>query len=302
MSEFNTEFDESDFIRINPNIAVFSSNRPGGKGGLDLWTSELKMISDLPEEPELKLATSVSEIEVTKFRKFILADKRILEYSKIPESRYTKVNENYLKIYSDSFSVKPNYLEITVYPKFAKDFSKVEVKLQSETRSDSFLLENTKETSITKLIDLQKIASTYVNSNNLEISAAIVNSEDIHLAEKSKSILMFNSTKELPEEVRINGNAFSVNIICLPKVVNDMVLAGNLELINILKTKSPSQRKVIIESSPTFDLTGNQIIRDWCKKAFFDYKDILFQKNIFPKLSDYLTSSDFNYLLILIQI
>jgi hypothetical protein len=113
---------------------------------------------------------------------------------------------------------------------------------------------------------------------------------------------MFNSTKELPEEVRINGNAFSVNIICLPKVVNDMVLAGNLELINILKTKSPSQRKVIIESSPTFDLTGNQIIRDWCKKAFFDYKDILFQKNIFPKLSDYLTSSDFNYLLILIQI
>lgn len=302
LNALNTEFDESDFTRINFGLAIFSSNRPGGKGGLDLWATEFKSIQKDLDKPELKLATSISEIEITKFRKFIVSDKSILENISIPKERYSLTNSGLLKIYTDSFSVKPEYLEITVYPKFTKEFSKIEVKLKTENHLDSFLLEGKKENSIVKLIDMQKDAAKYVNSNNLILSAAVVNQQDVHSDEKTKQIDLFNSTKEIPEEIKINGGIFSVILLPLPKNVNEEVLATKMDFIKLLKSNFRSNKKIIVESSPTYELTDNQLIRDWVKKAFFDYKEIIFQKNIFPKFSDYLTNSDFNYLLILIQI
>jgi len=40
LSEINTEFDESDFCLIPNSKAIFASDRPGGKGGLDLYITE----------------------------------------------------------------------------------------------------------------------------------------------------------------------------------------------------------------------------------------------------------------------
>lgn|GEM_PF-2349540 len=38
--ELNTEYDESDFAQITANRAIYSSNKPGGKGGLDLYLAK----------------------------------------------------------------------------------------------------------------------------------------------------------------------------------------------------------------------------------------------------------------------
>lgn len=302
LNTLNTEYDESDFTRINFGLAIFSSNRPGGKGGLDLWATEFKSIQSDLDKPELKLASSISEIEITKFRKFIVTDKSILENIKIAPERYSLSNSGLLKIYTDSFIVKPEYLEITVYPKFTKEFSKIEIKVKTENHLDSFLLEGTKENSIVKLINLQKDAAKYVNSNNLVLSAAVVNQQDVHSDEKTKQIDLFNSTKEIPDEIKISGSTYAVALLPLPKNVNEEVLATKMDFIKLLKSTYRSNKKIMVESSPTYELTDNQLIRDWVKKAFFDNKEIIFQKNIYPKFSDYLTNSDFNYLLILIQI
>lgn len=48
IDELNTEYDESDFIIINDTMAVFASNRPGGKGGLDLYAASIKRAKSQP--------------------------------------------------------------------------------------------------------------------------------------------------------------------------------------------------------------------------------------------------------------
>jgi hypothetical protein len=301
VTTLNTEFDESDFTRINSNIAIFSSNRPGGKGALDLWITEYQEPDTPFAEPELKLASAVEEIEITKCRKFILANKQVLEKCKMSPDFYSIVNENVIKIYLDSFYVKPAFLETTVYPKFTKDFSKVEIKFAADNFADSILLEKTSEKSITNLLDLKKFSKKLFGSKILNLSASIVNSEDLHSSEKLKQIDLFNSTKEIPEEININGSKFNIRILLLPDTIDEKILSGFSEYIRQIKSPFINSQKVIIESSPTFGLTENQIIRDWCKSSFSNIKDVLFQKNIYPNLSEYLTVDNFNYLILLIQ-
>ena len=42
LTDINTEFDESDLTFINETTCLFASNRPGGKGGLDIYQAEIK--------------------------------------------------------------------------------------------------------------------------------------------------------------------------------------------------------------------------------------------------------------------
>ncbi|MBM2813302.1 MAG: hypothetical protein HW421_64 [Ignavibacteria bacterium] len=50
----NTRYDESDFITIEPDIAIFASDRPGSKGGLDLYLSYL---DSMPASKESEIVT-----------------------------------------------------------------------------------------------------------------------------------------------------------------------------------------------------------------------------------------------------
>ncbi len=67
LSGLNTEYNESDFIIIQGNLAVFSSDRPGGKGGLDLWSAFLET-EEAPKQEyladfELSIALQASSIK-----------------------------------------------------------------------------------------------------------------------------------------------------------------------------------------------------------------------------------------------
>ena len=59
LTELNTEFDESDFAVLPNGYAVFSSNRPGGAGGLDLYLTKREIgIESSPAENEIEISIS----------------------------------------------------------------------------------------------------------------------------------------------------------------------------------------------------------------------------------------------------
>jgi hypothetical protein len=68
LSGLNTEYNESDFILLANSTAIFSSDRPGGKGGLDLWSSVLETETQKTQEYladfELSIALQASNIKI----------------------------------------------------------------------------------------------------------------------------------------------------------------------------------------------------------------------------------------------
>lgn len=64
LNELNTQFDESDFSIIPDGKAVFASNRPGGKGKLDLYLSERSSYKmKRPDDFELSVSAQVSYVK-----------------------------------------------------------------------------------------------------------------------------------------------------------------------------------------------------------------------------------------------
>lgn len=76
IEELNTEFDESDFALISDTKAVFASNRPGGVGGLDLWTTAKKIeynqnFTKNSDSLEILLECETNEINAIIEKKYI---------------------------------------------------------------------------------------------------------------------------------------------------------------------------------------------------------------------------------------
>lgn len=68
VSEINTEYDESDYIIIPNNTALFASNRPGGRGGLDLYAVfPAPRPGPPPPVVEYTIAPQVQEIRIEEF-------------------------------------------------------------------------------------------------------------------------------------------------------------------------------------------------------------------------------------------
>lgn len=70
LNDINTKFNESDFIITPSGLAFFSSDRPGGKGKLDLYSTRFETIQlEKPDEVsqlELGFATQVSSLKIIK--------------------------------------------------------------------------------------------------------------------------------------------------------------------------------------------------------------------------------------------
>jgi hypothetical protein len=65
LEDINTEYNESDFIIAGDSIAFFASDRPGGRGGSDLYIAKLVRTEQRSSEtilPEFLLSPSVSQI------------------------------------------------------------------------------------------------------------------------------------------------------------------------------------------------------------------------------------------------
>jgi len=69
ISDVNTEHDESDPAILNGNMLIFSSDRPGGVGGLDLYMAEIALQQAqfiVTDSPKLNIMSQVANIGITK--------------------------------------------------------------------------------------------------------------------------------------------------------------------------------------------------------------------------------------------
>lgn len=300
LNELNTEFDESDFCLINPNTAIFASNRPNSLGGLDLWLTKFEKHKQENKNTIIKLSTYVENISIQNTRKFILSSEDILKHTNL--NNYSK-DLDLVKIFQDSIKVTPENLEtfISLYDVDKNDVIKVILQLNKEIID--ILSQKCENDKINLNIDLTK----YITNNNFNniadsiiIKIKIFDFNNNLIASKDKTINIFKSTKEKADLVKIDNSLFETYIFPMPQILNDETLKTNSELIQKIKAFNPRKR-VIIESSPTFELTDNQKIRNWCQKQFSDFKEINFQKQCRPDIGQYFPTLNFHYLILLIQ-
>lgn len=106
--DLNTEFDESDLIFVSADTCIFASNRPGGKGGLDLYRANSNLKSQISfDDSEINLSLS-STIYLVRIESEISTEYR---FDSISKSFLKKVNiakKYYPEELELQFLVKPN--------------------------------------------------------------------------------------------------------------------------------------------------------------------------------------------------
>lgn len=65
LTDINTEYDESDFTQIRSDAALFCSNRPGGRGGLDIFFATRGDINSLAFMPPVEIELAVQTFSAT---------------------------------------------------------------------------------------------------------------------------------------------------------------------------------------------------------------------------------------------
>jgi hypothetical protein len=300
VNELNTEFDESDFCLINPTTAIFASNRPNSLGGLDLWLTSYEKLRKNNFNPLIKISTYVESVNLENLRKFILSSDEILKYC---NNLNCSKELDLIKIFQDSLKIIPENLEAFISLTDVNESNKIQVILKLNKEKKVILTEKYKNDKINLNIDLKK----YINKANFNdladsivIIANILDENNNILANKEKTINIFKATKEKADFLKHDNNLYETYIFPMPEIINEETLKKQSEIIQKIKNRNPRKR-VIIESSPTYELTDNQKIRNWCQKEFFDFKDIIFQKQIRPAINQYFDSLNFNYLIVLIE-
>ncbi len=296
VTELNTEFDESDFTLIDAHTAIFSSNRPNGKGGLDLWLTHLEAPTYTNFPTSINLSSLVTDINLISSRNFIYFTNYDDYFKTLPN---IELADNLSKIYTDSIFIQPQILEIHLNINDMSESDSLNLSLQ--INNQSYKIEQCTVLNYPKIINID--LNKYIQTNNLPdsivFSAEIVDKPSI--PKKQIDFNVFKSQKEKLEEVKINNVNYNIYLLPLPKEISEESLDKNLKNLEIIKKQITIKKKVIIESSHTFSLSENQTIRNWFEKKMSEIKDLDFQKNIFPKLNKYLQNKEFNYLLIFIQ-
>lgn len=77
--EINTEFNESDFTFIDANSAVFASDRPNGKGGLDIYITQKNNLTEQKndidfEDTEIAISSQVLNVNIINYQNYIVCD------------------------------------------------------------------------------------------------------------------------------------------------------------------------------------------------------------------------------------
>ncbi len=207
VADINTEYDESDFVVLPNNTAIFSSNRPNGKGKLDLWqTRRVPIEAEFNNQPEIMLSSYVAQIRINEDKYFIKTP--ISPFSQNFSELFRKINNNsndLENMYFSEFNATPEILEINLQFENANNMAYWRMELISD--SSIIYNETGKELNKKIQIDINNIAEN-IHSDSLTIQVLLFNQNDELIKKENKlSLMVFKSQKEKP--FNLKDNAYS---------------------------------------------------------------------------------------------
>lgn len=293
LTELNTEFNESDFVKISDNLSIFSSDRNGTLGGLDLWAVLINNVKmEMNEEPYLTIGTNTSEITAQIIDEYIFLIHNPVITLNFPNLNPTQ-NPELLELYSKRIEYKPSKIEVYISTNSISGFSLKISNLDSLIFSDDYFSNDT-----TLTFSLNELLTKENLTNIINIEAEVDSNNKHKTVKARKTIDIFHSNANRTKIIEYNNNKYKIAILPLTENFENSQLDNLIKLLDAdLKS---NKKKLIIESSPTFELTDNQRIRDYFSKLS-NYK-ITYIKNIFRDLNKFLPYPNFDYLVIYIEI
>ncbi len=291
----NTEYDESDFVKINDKFFLFVSNRPGGQGGLDIWGYLQTNYDVVDGEPSVNVSLNTPILKIIQQSSYIQA----INSSELEEAnfitRFKKENQYYF-LYDDSLISNPSHLEIL----FAANKLPENNFYQLDVVNNNQVVFSKKiqEKKEINLLPIDEIIKPNKIPEKLEIMVSYVqNGQSKQIVSQVEIIKSF---KETPKYYEIDNIKYKVIIAPIPSQISNAELN---DIFNFIKKEIKYKNsRIIVESSPTFELYDNEKIRSFLNSININNNVIIFQKRSNVNLYKYFYNLNFNYLLIYIQV
>lgn len=223
MFELNTEYDESDAITLPNGDLMFASNRPGGKGGLDLWlASNNRVALALRQEASLDIQLQsyinniviydnyeYSNLPITSI--FYLQDSTMELQPKIFE--YHSINELQKSLtVEDSYFNSLNYIG-AMLSKTKTDKLKITASYPGQLEIDSTVIKNSKYYADR---NIKKISDFLTEKYNIAPSQIVYNYEFYQEEGRKPSISFSSNNQELFSQLEIRKDSIELEQKILP--------------------------------------------------------------------------------------
>lgn len=217
--DLNTEFDESDLIFLSSDTCIFASNRPGGKGGLDLYRANYNLKSQISfDDSELNLSLS-STIYLVRIESEINT-----------EYRFDSINHSFRKVANIVKKYYPDELELQFIAKpigiMASGFVQFIVK---DDILYTYSLNNSVENISIKLPEI--FANTGKNNQSMLVRASVITIGNFNV---EKQIEINFSEKEILNNrpFKLFGHSFC-KMTMMPKDIGNDLIANLLTTLNL---------------------------------------------------------------------
>lgn len=214
LTELNTEFDESDFAVLPNGYAVFSSNRPGGAGGLDLYLTKREIgIESGPAENEIEISISSQSTTISytiEKSKLLLP---IIPFISYEAGFFEKMDNENSEIESNIFNSK--FLQLSSLKKIAERMkANHDIELMFECYSDKnkqYILEDFLKNLILNF-------TKFYNISKERLSYTFLESEDVSnlLLIKSNSSKIFEPHYFTIEKTEFTPHILNVSLRVRP--------------------------------------------------------------------------------------
>ena len=260
-------------------LILFVSNRPGGKGGLDIWGYLNYNGNTEIVEPIFSTSINTTTLSVVKNSSYIQIVNNKLY--RLPTNLRISEDADYYYLFSDSISSFPSHLQINYRINELKGDQSYQLIIQANGLQ--LISKNISQKDTSFILPVQEL----FKNQNIPDKVELISYFKIDDNEKKiiNEVEVFNTNKEFLETFEIDNIKYKLIVVPLPQEINDEELGKSLKFLK--QEVKYKNGKIIIESSPTFQLYDNEKIRTFLNKLNINNNAIIYQHKVNKNLSKY---------------